>query len=246
MKINPRLFLVIGAIAALAVAAYFLPLTNWSLAFVHWVHGFGKLGVAIYFVAYVAGTVFFFPGIVLTTGAGFLYGPIWGTLLVSPASVLGASIAFFLARSVARGWVGQRLTKYPKFEAMDRAVEKRGFRMVFLLRLSGVFIPFSMMNYALGLTRVSFRDYVLASWIGMLPETILYVYLGSAAQDLTQLMHGKQPGEGPWPQVIFWGGLAATAVLVILIARIARQAMQPEMGNQGGTVGDKISGRKEN
>ncbi|MCI0402939.1 MAG: TVP38/TMEM64 family protein [Acidobacteria bacterium] len=215
--------LVLVAILALA-AAYLLPLGQWALRLVEWVRGAGATGVVIYFLVYISATVLLLPGSILTLGAGFVYGPIFGTLFVSPASVLGATLAFLLGRSVARGWIAARVARNPKFAAIDEAVGRDGFKIVLLLRLSPVF-PFSLLNYALGLTRVRLRDYVLASVIGMLPGTFLYVYLGSLITNAAQLVSGQRPQGGMAQQALFWGGLVATALVTALITRTARRAL---------------------
>ncbi|MBI2944891.1 MAG: TVP38/TMEM64 family protein [Candidatus Wallbacteria bacterium] len=160
------------------------------LLVVEWARQHGVEGAIVYEIVYVAATITMLPGSVLTLGAGFAYGPIGGSLLVSPASVLGATAAFLLGRSIARPWVESRLRRQPRFEAIDRAVERDGFRVVLLLRLSPV-IPFNLLNYALGLTRVGFRDYVLGSFLGMLPGTVMYVYLGSVVTSASELLTGR-------------------------------------------------------
>jgi uncharacterized membrane protein YdjX (TVP38/TMEM64 family) len=205
------------------------PLTRWIGNFIQWVQAFGTGGVALYELFYVAGVVLFFPGIILTAGAGLLYGVLLGTLIVSPASVLGATLAFLIARYVARDWVSRKLEKYPNFTAIDRAIEKNGFKMILLLRLQPV-VPFNLLNYALGLTRIRLRDYVMASWIGMFPATVLYVYLGSVLHSVSDLLQGHL-GSGKWGAILFWAGLAAAIVLVVYIGRIARKALQEELGN---------------
>src|ERR1700747_481370 len=153
-----------------------LPFLQWMVDFTHWAKGMGAAEGAIYAVFYIAGTALFFPGLPLTLGAGFLYGAVIGTLVVSPASVVGSVLAFLIARYLARAWVTRRLKKYPQAAAIDRAIEKNGFKVVILLRVQPG-SPLHMRNYALGLTSIRWRDYALASWIGMLPATILYVYL---------------------------------------------------------------------
>ena len=169
-----------------------------------------------------------FPGLPLTLGAGFLYGAIIGTLVVSPASVAGATLAFLIARYVARDWVTRRLKKYPQAAAIDRAIEKNGFKAVVLLRLQPV-LPFNILNYALGLTSIRLRDYMLASWIGMFPATVLYVYLGSVMNDISDLLRGR-PNSGIAGRLLLWGGLAAIVVLVWWLGRIAKKALREEMG----------------
>lgn len=210
-----------------------LPFLQWMVDFIHWAKGMGAAGGAIYAVFYIAGTALFFPGLPLTLGAGFLYGAIVGTLVVSPASVAGATLAFLIARYVARNWVTRRLKKYPQAAAIDRAIEKNGFKAVVLLRLQPV-LPFNILNYALGLTSIRLRDYMLASWIGMFPATVLYVYLGSIMNDISDLLRGR-PNSGIAGRLLLWGGLAAIVVLVWWLGRIAKKALREEMGPDAGS-----------
>ena len=214
-----------------------LPFLQWMVDFIHWAKGMGAAGGAIYAVFYIVGTALFFPGLPLTLGAGFLYGAIIGTLVVSPASVAGATLAFLIARYVARGWVTRRLKKYPQAAAIDRAIEKNGFKAVVLLRLQPV-LPFNILNYALGLTSIRLRNYMLASWIGMFPATVLYVYMGSVINDISDLLRGR-PNSGIAGRLLLWGGLAAIVVLVWWLGRIAKKALREEMGP------DAASGMKQ-
>jgi uncharacterized membrane protein YdjX (TVP38/TMEM64 family) len=205
-----------------------LPFLQWMVDFIHWAKGMGAAGGALYAVVYIAGTALFFPGLPLTLGAGFLYGALIGTLVVSPASVAGATLAFLIARYLARDWVTRRIKKYPQAAAMDRAIEKNGFKAVVLLRLQPV-LPFNILNYALGLTSIRLRDYMLASWIGMFPATVLYVYLGSVMNDISDLLRGR-PNSGMAGRLLLWAGLAAIVALVWWLGRIARKALREEMG----------------
>jgi uncharacterized membrane protein YdjX (TVP38/TMEM64 family) len=175
------------------------------LALVGWIRSAGTAGAALFAVAYIAATVLLLPGSVLTLGAGFAYGPALGLLLVSPVSVLAATAAFSVGRSIARGWVSRKVSGDPRFAAIDEAVGESGFKIVFLLRLSPV-LPFNLLNFALGLTRVSLRDYVVASFLGMLPGTLLYVYLGSLVTSASEIAagHGGAPEAGR-RRCTWWG-----------------------------------------
>lgn len=224
-----RVAWLVAAIAALGLAAWVLPLKQWIAFFFEWVRGLGAAGALVYGLVYVGGTVFLIPGTALTAGAGLLYGTLIGVLIVSPASVIGATLAFLIGRHFARGWVESRLASYPKFSAIDRAIQKDGFKVVLLLRLEPVFIPFALLNYAFGLTSVRLRDYVLASWIGMLPATILYVYLGSAVHNIADLLQGRLPEAGIWGQILFWGGLVALVLVVLLVGRLAHKALHEQL-----------------
>ncbi|MBI2944923.1 MAG: TVP38/TMEM64 family protein [Candidatus Wallbacteria bacterium] len=212
------------ALAALLAVAASLPIGAWLLRTVEWIRSAGVAGALAYGAIYVLATVLMLPGSALTLGAGFAYGPLLGTLLVSPASVLGATLAFLLGRSAAREWVVGKMTAHPRFGAVDRAVGDRGFLLVMLLRLSPLF-PFNLLNYALGATRVRLRDYVVASFVGMLPGTFLYVYLGSLVTSAGELLGGQRPAAGPWGRGLYWVGLFATVAVVAFVTRFARQAL---------------------
>ncbi len=224
MSKNSRIALAATAVTVFVAALILLPLRQWTLWLIEWVRGLGTIGVLVYTFVYVAAAVLMFPASLLTLAAGFLYGPLWGTLLVSPTSVLAATLAFLLGRSVAREWIKHRIKTNPRFSAVDAAVGENGAKVVFLLRLSPIF-PFTLLNYALGLTRVRLRDFIFASFVGMLPGTFLYVYLGSSVANLAALASGKATRGGPWEHVLFWGGLAATVLVVTLVTRTARQAL---------------------
>ncbi|MFQ5912055.1 MAG: TVP38/TMEM64 family protein [Nitrospinota bacterium] len=226
MKANPLWRIVIlGLLMAVVIAIFtFLPVREYLGGFLEWVDGIGIWGPILLAVAYTPASVFYVPGWILTTGSGFVFGVLLGTVTVSVGSVIGASAAFLLGRTLARDWIEARVISNSRFRAIDRAVGKNGFKIVLLTRLSPVF-PFNLLNYAFGITKVSFRDYVLASWIGMLPGTVMYVYLGSAAKSLTDLAAGDISG-GMGQQALFGVGLAATVLLTILITRMARSAIK--------------------
>src|SRR5260370_667149 len=165
------------------------------------------------------------PGSLITLAAGSLFGVVVGTAVVSVASVTGASLAFWLGRTLARGLIEKRLAGNRRFRALDQAVAAGGFKIVLLTRLSPLF-PFTLLNYAFGLTKVRFRDYVLASWIGMLPGTVMYVYLGSTVKELADVAAGSVEG-GPARLVLFFVGLVATGVVPGYVTRPARPAPPP-------------------
>lgn len=223
----PSTKLAIGAVvlAALFTAAFFLPIGKPLLELVDYVRDAGTLGFVLYLVIYIVATVLLIPGSVLTLGAGFAYGVAGGMALVVPASVIGATIAFILGRSLARDWVAKRVAGNKTFTAVDNVTSSDGFKIVFLLRLSPLF-PFTVLNYSLGLTKVSLRNYVLASATGMLPGTLLYVYLGSLITNAAQLTdRGTLPDAGTFGQVMFWGGLVATLIVTVVVTRLARKAL---------------------
>ena len=239
MTSKVRILLIVAILVGVAALFYFVPAGLWLLDLVAWVRDAGAKGVTVYFVVYVLAAVVLFPESILTMGAGFLWGPVWGTALVSPASVIGATLAFFTGRFLARGWVARKVAANPKFEAIDSSIGHRGFYIIFLLRLSPLF-PFNLLNYALGLTRVRAREFVIASFIGMLPGTFLYTYLGSSVTTAAKLVSGKAAHGGGGSQVLFFGGLVATAIVTALVAHSARKALHRALANQSGESNSKV------
>lgn len=189
-----------------------------------WTQSLGAFGPIFLALFYIVACVFFLPGSVLTLGAGFLFGVPVGLLSAWTGATLGACVAFLVGRTLARDWVARKISGNPKFAGVDEAVGREGFKIVLLLRLSPVF-PFNFLNYALGMTKVSFRNYALASLIGMLPGGLMYVYFGSAARSLADIASGKV--EGGWAaQVFFWVGLGATVVVAGFVTRLARKSLK--------------------
>mgnify|MGYP006274231167 FL=1 len=216
--------LAVGVIALLVVGIVFQQQVREVLeAFVKWTRDLGPIGAVIFGVVYALATVLMMPGSILTLGAGLLFGVVWGTVTVSIASTTGAALAFLVGRFFARDWVASKVSGRPKFQAIDRAVGREGFKIVLLTRLSPIF-PFNLLNYGYGLTGVKFWTYVLASWIGMLPGTIMYVYFGSLARNVAAVAAGREKTTADY---VFYGiGLVVTVAVVVLVTRVARKALK--------------------
>ena len=210
-------------IVSIGASLFLLPTQEYLSQFLAWVQRIGPWGAVLLGAAYIPAALLFVPGSLLTLGAGFALGVGLGTVAVSIGSTLGASAAFLAGRTLARGFIEAKISHNPRFRAIDQAVKHEGFKIVLLTRLSPVF-PFNLLNYAFGLTPVSLRDYFLASWLGMLPGTVMYVYLGSAAKNLADLAAGKVEG-GTGQQVLFGVGLLATVAVTVAVTRVAKRAL---------------------
>jgi pyruvate/2-oxoglutarate dehydrogenase complex dihydrolipoamide dehydrogenase (E3) component/uncharacterized membrane protein YdjX (TVP38/TMEM64 family) len=184
-----------------------------------WIGKLGPWGPVIFVGLYVVATVLFVPGSVLTLGAGAVFGVALGSVCVSISATLGATAAFLVGRYLARDAIARKIEKNEKFAIIDRAVADEGWRIVLLTRLSPVF-PFTLLNYAFGLTRVKLSHYVLASWLGMIPGTLMYVYLGSLVNVGAGL---RQRTTGEW--VLYGVGLLATVTVTVFVTRLARRAL---------------------
>jgi uncharacterized membrane protein YdjX (TVP38/TMEM64 family) len=212
-------FLYVGAVGALIAAAKFFHVQDLLKQALEWVAQLGPWGPVIFIALYVIATVFFVPGSVLTLGAGAVFGVVWGSVYVSIAATLGATCAFLVGRYLARDAIARKIEGNNRFASIDRAVANEGWKIVGLTRLSPVF-PFTLLNYAFGITRVKLGHYVLASWIGMMPGTVMFVYLGSLAKAASG-ERARTPSE--W--ALYGVGLLATVAVTLFVTRIARQAL---------------------
>lgn len=189
-----------------------------------WVDSLGAIAPIAFILIYIMATVAFLPGSILTLGAGVVFGVVEGSIYVFIGATIGATLAFLVGRYLARGWVSNKIAGSLKFQAIDRAVGDEGFKIVLLTRLSPVF-PFNLLNYGLGVTGVTLKDYVLAS-VGMIPGTIMYVYLGSLAGSIATIGGETQADVNPVAQ---WAiriiGFAATVAVTLYVTKIARQAL---------------------
>jgi uncharacterized membrane protein YdjX (TVP38/TMEM64 family) len=217
--------------AAICSVVFFAELRQWLADVLEEIETLGFWGPVWLVLIYIVGTVLCFPGSVLTLGAGAIFGFVRGYVAVTIGSVLGAYAAFFVGRTVARGWVDSKLAGNPRLRAIDQAVGTQAFKIVLLTRLSPVF-PFTLLNYAVGLTRVSFRHYALASFLGMIPGTVLYVSLGAGIGSLARVAAGDFQG-GFEQQILFLGGLAVTVVVAVYVAIVARKALEHALPGLG-------------
>jgi len=220
-----------------------------------WDLSLGGLAVLVLGAAYLPASILMLPASVLTLGTGFVLGLGWGFVAVSIGSTLGSALAFLLGRTAGRSAVEAKMQSNPRFAAISKAIRARGFWIVFLLRLSPLF-PFNLLNYALGVTELKFRDYLLASWLGMMPGTFLYVYLGTAMGSLAELVSGAplvasagsagekaltatQPlvASGDSGQLasrlLLFVGLLATLGVTIYVTKLARKALAEAVAVEG-------------
>ena len=224
---NIKIIVLVVVAAALVTAGILFDVNTYLRQLLDWIRDQGMVGVLVFAAVYIAATVLFIPGSILTLGAGFVYGVVWGTLYVSVASTIGATAAFLVGRYLARDWVASKVEGSPRLQSIDRAVGDEGWKIVGLTRLSPIF-PFNLLNYAYGLTRVRLRDYFFASWIGMFPGTVMYVYIGSLAGSLATVgADGRSRTTGEW--ILYGVGLAATVVVTFYVTRLARKALSKKV-----------------
>lgn len=214
-------------VLTIVCAWWFLPVSEWIHRFQQWITGLGPIGPLLFALAYILGAVFFAPETPLSIAGGLAFGA-WAIPLVLCSATLGASLAFLVARHIARHHVERLLQGRPKFEALHQALKEEGWKVVLLLRLSPV-VPFNVQNYFFGVTNISFSHYTAATAVGIVPGTCLYVYIGMVGEAATS---GESMGMLRWA---FLGlGLLATVLVTILISRTAKARLEK--------VGEKEAG----
>jgi len=204
------------ALIAVAIALRLLPVGDWLRHFQVYVRGLGSLGYVVYTLGYAIAGVFV-PASILTIGAGALFGVVAGSIVVAIGATMAATIAFLLARTVLRKRVEAMAAANPKFRAVDRAIAREGMKIVILVRLAAVF-PFLFVNYAFGLTGIGTLQYVIATFIGILPGTIAFVYLGAAGAAVATQNTAKT--------IITVVGVVIAFAASIFVARIATRAIK--------------------
>lgn len=211
----------------LATSLYYLPLADWVASLVFWGQQHPVAGPVAYVLFVIVATVLFLPGSVAMMIGGFLFGFGPGVLLAIVAIPFGAQSAFEFGRWVARPWVQKKLANNQKMHAIEAALSEQAFVIVVLTRLS-LIIPFNLLNYAYGASSVRSGTHLVATAAGMLPAIALFVYLGTLARDLGQILSGEAtPAElGYW---IIGAGVAAIAIAAWMIHRTATQVLQKHL-----------------
>jgi uncharacterized membrane protein YdjX (TVP38/TMEM64 family) len=222
-----KLVLAVAVIGILLFAAKYFHVQELLKKSLDWIAGLGPAAPLLFIGIYIIACVLFIPGSILTLGAGVIFGVVKGSIIVSVSATIGAACAFLIGRYLARDWVAGKVEGNPKFKAIDEAVAREGWKIVGLVRLSPVF-PFNLLNYAFGLTRVSLRHYFFASWIGMLPGTVMYVYIGSLAGDVAAIGAGNRTRTSTeWALYVI--GLIATVAVTVYVTRLARKALEKKV-----------------
>jgi uncharacterized membrane protein YdjX (TVP38/TMEM64 family) len=186
----------------------------------------GPLGALLFIAAYIAASLTLAPSFLLTFAAGAVYGLWRGTLLVYVGAVLGSSAVFALASPLARSRLLRWVDRDSRVAAVRRAIVGDALWVMFLLRLSPL-VPFVLLNYALAVSGVRYKDFLLAS-IGMLPAIVVYVYYGKIVGDVAKITAGIAPPRGVEYWVLVSVGLAATIVATTIVTRAARRAIEQQ------------------
>lgn len=188
-----------------------------------WVEEQGAWSAVLFIVIMAVVVVFLLPGIFFTTGAGFVFGVVEGSIYVVLGTTLGAAVAFLVARYLFGERARRIIMSRGRLRAVNEEMTRHDWKVVMLTRLIP-FFPAKAANYCFGLTSVSFRGYVLGSLIGFIPYSIHNVYLGSIAASVATLGE-RQIGRSPLEWTLYGTGFVTTVIAVIYFNRLARRAL---------------------
>lgn len=225
-----KLLVPLALAGGVAIALFFLPPGEWLRAlkaFSSWIRELGYWGYALYAGIFIVATVLVIPASPLTVAAGFVFGVAHGLAVVMVGATIGAALAFLVARYLLRDAVKALIKRRPRFEAVDRAVAKEGWKIALLMQLSPL-VPFNLQNYVFGVTRIPFWRYVATS-PGIIPGVLLYLYLGAAGGALSG---NSEWAAGQW--TVFGVGVAATLLVTFYITKKARDQLH-KAGLNGST-----------
>lgn len=220
---------------------FFGQIQTWLVDTLAWIDSLGAIAPLAFIILYIIITVAFLPASVVTLGAGVVFGVVKGSLLVFIGAMLGATAAFLVGRYLARAWVSRKIADNARFKAIDEAIAREGGKIVFLIRLSPAF-PFNLLNYALGLTKVSVKDYIWGT-TGIIPGTIMYVYLGSLAGSLATLGAGETPSNPAITWAVRIIAFIATVAVTVYVTGIARRALSESVPSIADDSGEAVGGQ---
>jgi uncharacterized membrane protein YdjX (TVP38/TMEM64 family) len=231
----------IGTVGLILLLLRFPGLLSLVTAMQQWVMSWGALSAVLYPLLFALCNLLLLPGGIVCVGSGFFFGLWWGFLLVFVGNAISAALAFAISRWLARHWMRDKVSRHPLFHALEPAVEREGWKIIFLSQLHPL-LPTSLISYFYGLTRIRFRTYMLWVLSGRAPGIFFYVYLGTLGQLGMNLLRGKSH-----PRVIeywTWGGAFVVSLLLfVVLSRIAKGAVENSSRRCGTEQADKQSQR---
>ena len=232
MSITSKRLTLVAVLVVAVGSLYLLPVADWVAVLAEWSGEHPLMGAITYVIFVALATVLFLPGSVAMMLSGFVFGLMPGIVYAAIAIPLGAQCAFLVGRWVARPWVRTRFKDNQRLQLLENALQHRAFVIVALTRLS-LIIPFNVLNYGYGAMAVRGTTHLAATTIGMLPAIALYVYIGTLARNVSQIMarEGAPPELGYWLLVI---GLVVVAAVTWVIHRTAADVLARELQKENG------------
>lgn len=184
-----------------------------------WIEGIEVWESLLLILVYILTSIFFIPAFIVSLAAGFMLGVFPGVIVISVGTTLGAIASFVLARTVARGFVEQKLVDHHKFQSLDRAVGGQGFKVVLLSRIAP-FLSYNALNYMYGISCVSTRDYILGTWLGMIPAALVLAFLGASAKSVPEILASPTSSVMQYPFLLITCAFLTASILFFLVRRI--------------------------
>ncbi|KAK9161280.1 hypothetical protein Syun_007621 [Stephania yunnanensis] len=220
-----RLSLLLLILGLLVAAFATLPIEKILRDFLIWIdQNLGHWGPLVLAIAYIPLTILAVPASVLTLGGGYLFGLPVGFVADSVGATIGSVAAFILGSTIAKSYVVSKMNDYPQFQAVTIAIQRSGFKIALLLRLAPL-VPFNVLNYLLSVTPIGIWEYTLASWLGMMPITLILVYVGTTLKDLSDVTHGWSALSPTRWVSLAWIFLPWSMVLMVCATKVARTAL---------------------
>lgn len=224
MSRTTKIVVAAAALAGVVAAILSLPVGDGVRALVTWVRHLGALGVVVYSAMFVVLAIAMLPMLELYLAAGLLYGMLWGTVLVTLLGIAVELLTLVIVQTRAREAIERRLQQHPRIAALDKGLRDHSFSIMFLLRLSPL-VPFGPLNYALATITTPIWKRVTTNVLGMVPCSLMIVYVGSYLRSVTQLTSSGTPSV--WKNVALWGGLATSVAAGALAAWATKRALAP-------------------
>ncbi len=226
-KIRKRIVLFLLLLAIFITASIVFDLSSVLVNLIARVQGAGIIAYIVFFLLYVLSTVFLIPGSLLTLASGFFFGFGLGSFLTVISATFGLAVAFMVSRYAMHDWATKQFAKRQYTQAINTAIKKRGSIIVLLLRLCPL-VPFNALNYVLGLTSIRYIPYVLISFVGIIPGSILFTYFGSVANTITSLTEKAGPPDTLRWIMLGWGVVSAS-IAAGIISRVAKKHIAEDM-----------------
>jgi len=222
--------ILLAFVATIIVMTIFFDVQSNLISFMEFVQSQGILGLFIFFVAFTIATIVFVPG--MKMAAGFLFGMGTGILIAQITSISGACLAFLIGRYLARDWVESKMKNSVKLDALDKAIEQTGWKITLLLRLT---VPFTLLNYMLSLTKIKFWQYAVSTFFGIIPNTIVWVYVGSLGRSFAEYSSGEDAIN------LIYLSVAGVVFVIsfILVTFIVRRAVKKQLEEQKPLLNDQ-------
>ncbi len=231
------------AVLLIATLAHYFPVVAYITRAQRKIGEMDVWGGVLYPLLYAVCNILLLPGGVLAIGSGLFFGLWWGFALNLAGNVGGAAVAFFISRKLGRKWVEKRLKKYERWAALDAAIAREGWKIIFLSQVHPLF-PSSLLNYFYGVTRIRFGSCMLWIALGQAPGLFLYAYLGTLAQ-LGMRLWEKQTHPHPIEYFIWFGGLVVTILATTLLGRLAMRLLAESQAKAARPVVEAVKEERE-